>query len=68
MSVEQTHVLVFVEGVGTCLVPRCAYFLSCDRPAEGVLPNPILGPVPCCSRCAARVGLTLDPFTSEDIS
>lgn len=37
----------------------CQYFALCENSAIGVVPNPILGPVPCCQRCADRVGVTL---------
>jgi hypothetical protein len=40
-------------------VIACRYFALCDRPAEGFVPNPVLGPVPCCARCAAVVGAVL---------
>jgi hypothetical protein len=39
--------------------PMCEYFALCDNSAEGMVPNPILGNVPCCQRCADRVGATL---------
>lgn len=38
---------------------QCEYFVLCDRPAEGVVANPVIGDVPCCQRCADRVGLEL---------
>lgn len=34
----------------------CRYFALCDRPAVGTLPNPVLGDVPTCQRCADTVG------------
>lgn len=37
----------------------CQYFALCDNEAIGVVVNPILGNVPCCQRCADRVGVTL---------
>ena len=30
----------------------CAFFAMCDRPATTTVPNPILGDVPACQRCA----------------
>lgn len=42
------------------LAPRpCEYFALCTNEATGTVPNPIIGPVPCCDRCADRVGLTV---------
>lgn len=43
----------------TDMPTTCQYFALCDNPAEGVVPNPILGNVPCCQRCADRVGAEL---------
>jgi hypothetical protein len=42
----------------------CRYFLLCDRHAVGTVANPVLGPVPCCQRCADRVEAILVPFGS----
>ena len=30
----------------------CEYFLKCTNPATTTVPNPVLGPVPACKRCA----------------
>lgn len=46
----------------TTVSQMCEYFALCDRPADGTVDNPVLGPVPCCKRCAAVVGATIDPW------
>lgn len=54
----------------------CQYFALCTNPAIGTLPNPIIGDVPTCRRCAekmARLGgpdLTLfeeDPNGADEV-
>jgi hypothetical protein len=35
---------------------KCEYFMLCTNDAIGTLPNPVLGPVACCARCADQVG------------
>lgn len=37
------------EGRDKC---PCMYFAACDRGAVTTVPNPILGDVPACQRCA----------------
>ena len=37
----------------------CEYFALCKNPAVGFVTNPILGPVPCCQRCADKMEQTL---------
>lgn len=37
----------------------CQWFARCPNPADGVVPHPILGNVPCCKRCATKLDLTL---------
>ncbi len=32
----------------------CRYFRGCTNEAVTTVPNPILGPVPCCQRCADK--------------
>lgn len=34
---------------------ECGWFALCERPATTTRPHPILGDVPTCDRCAARV-------------
>jgi hypothetical protein len=34
---------------------RCAWFIACTNEAAGTLQHPILGAVPICPRCAAKV-------------
>jgi len=34
---------------------RCEYFALCDHDAMVLIPNPILGVVPTCDRCAQRI-------------
>lgn len=36
-------------------VDLCEWFALCDNPATGTEPHPILGDVPICDRCAAKV-------------
>lgn len=43
----------------------CRYFVTCDRPAIGLVANPIIGPVPCCRRCADQVGAILGPLSDS---
>lgn len=40
-------------------IVKCEYFAMCDNDAVGTVPNPVLGPVPCCKRCADKVGYEL---------
>ncbi len=35
--------------------PTCQWFALCDNQATGTLAHPILGEVPICDRCAAKV-------------
>jgi hypothetical protein len=37
----------------------CRWFLQCDNPAVGVVRHSVLGNVPCCRRCADKLGLDL---------
>ena len=37
-------------------VIECAYFAFCTNDAIGTLPNPVVGPVPTCKRCADKFG------------
>ena len=39
-----------VTGGGTAHCP-CMAFAQCDREAVTTMPNPVLGDVPCCTRC-----------------
>lgn len=44
------------------VVPGCGWFALCDEPAAGAVVHPALGHwVPCCARCAAKLGLDLVP-------
>jgi hypothetical protein len=43
---------------------NCEQFLACTNEAEGVTRHAILGWVPSCPRCAAVLGLELQPFPS----
>lgn len=45
----------------------CRYFALCENEAVGTVPNPALGLVPCCQRCADRVGVSdeLVPFPAR---
>jgi hypothetical protein len=38
-------------------VPVCEWFALCDRPADWLIPHPILGQVPTCQRCADKLNL-----------
>lgn len=46
----------------------CAWFVRCTNDADGTLPHPILGDVPCCNRCASLVGEVLQPFTDQEVA
>jgi hypothetical protein len=37
----------------------CEYFAGCFNQAAGVVTHPILKYVPCCQRCADRLGMTI---------
>lgn len=37
------------------LTGPCAWFALCENPATTTEPHPILGPVPICQRCAAKL-------------
>lgn len=37
----------------------CQWFLLCTNPADGVVPHPVLGDVPCCLRCARKYDLPI---------
>jgi len=43
--------------------PRCQWFALCDREATHIRRHPVLGNVPICPRCAARVE---EPVTDEE--
>jgi hypothetical protein len=34
----------------------CAWFALCDNETMTALDHPVLGPTPCCERCARQVG------------
>lgn len=36
---------------------RCRWFALCESETDRALPHPILGPTPCCIRCADQVGM-----------
>lgn len=36
----------------------CEWFARCTNPAAGTVAHPILGAVPCCTRCANKLDLT----------
>lgn len=46
--------------------PTCEWFRDCFRPSAGTVEHPILGPVPCCTRCAEKLNLELDPYEEQD--
>lgn len=35
----------------------CEWFAKCENPTLSAAVHPILGPVPCCDRCARKLGL-----------
>lgn len=43
--------------------PTCEWFALCDLPADGVVDHPVLADVPCCRRCADKLGLNLRVIT-----
>lgn len=44
----------------------CQWFALCANETTTALPHPILGPVPCCERCARQVGAEADLVPLED--
>jgi hypothetical protein len=40
----------------------CEWFALCDREADGIVGHPVLGWVPTCQRCAAKLDLELRAF------
>lgn len=48
---------VEVDGV---MMLVCQQYARCTNTTLTVLPHPILGPVPCCTRCANRFGNVAD--------
>lgn len=43
----------------------CEWFAGCLRGAIGVATHPVLSPVPCCKRCAEKMGLELQPLPQD---
>jgi len=41
----------------------CEWFALCEEPAALLVPHPVLGVVPTCSRCAARFDLAGDEIS-----
>ena len=39
-------------------LPMCEWFALCDHPATLLVAHPILGDVPTCERCVAKLDLT----------
>jgi hypothetical protein len=46
------------HGSGQIEVAGCAWFALCDQEATTLVGHPVLGQVPTCPRCAARVEAT----------
>ena len=46
--------LMTIDGIQTC-----QWFAMCPNDANGVVSHVILGDVPCCQRCADKLGLHL---------
>lgn len=46
----------------------CAWFARCTNTTRRALEHPILGPVPCCDRCAGAAAVDLIDFDVEVIS
>jgi hypothetical protein len=36
-------------------IELCKWFALCDHPANGTMPHPVLGEVPICDRCRAKI-------------
>jgi hypothetical protein len=47
-----------VEHVRGLVTKRCEWFALCENVTDKVADHPILGPIPCCDRCAKVVGGT----------
>lgn len=47
----------FLEGLHAQPL-TCAWFALCVNPTTAVIEHPILGEVPCCTRCAERLDMT----------
>jgi len=45
---------VTLEHNGETLTVLCGWFASCENPATGTAPHPILGDVPTCDNCNRR--------------
>lgn len=43
----------------------CEWFALCTYTADGKVHHPVLGWLPCCTRCADKLDLQLVPFTGE---
>lgn len=46
--------------------PVCEYFVLCTNESIGTVANPVIGPVPCCQRCADRVGATITTYERHE--
>ena len=40
------------------MTTTCEWFALCDNPTSEAADHPVLGPVPICERCAAKLGIT----------
>jgi hypothetical protein len=45
----------------------CEWFALCTNPTTVALPHPILGPTPCCPRCARKMGMA-DQLVSIEVA
>lgn len=45
----------------------CRWFAKCDQLTTVGLPHPVLGVVPCCLRCAERVGYTVADLIEVEV-
>ena len=52
----------------TKLTKRCRWFLLCQNRAATTRLHPVLGEVPCCERCAARVDRMTECPTCKEIA
>lgn len=59
------HQTVTIDGVTySAQDGPCEWFARCTRTAAGFVAHPIIGPVPTCAECAAKLDLTFMAATA----